>query len=170
MKQLILLLTLLLVFPIASVANGEDPCRNINAHATLVGEGPACEYNSTTYDYCYIQKVRGNLNGSWVSYLMWDWNVTLESLVQTPPEAGESWYNRELEVFTTKHGMVWGESQFVFDLRAFDSFGGVAIPTIVTGGTGIYEDAQGWITATGTDSDFTKFSVQGRVCGPNIEE
>jgi hypothetical protein len=171
MKQLILLLTLLLVFPIASVANGEDPCRNINAHATLVDEVPECEFNSMTYDYCYIQKVRGNLNGSWVSYVMWDWGVTLESLgVQTPPEAGESWYNRELEVFTTKHGMVWGDAQFVFDLRAFDSDGGPAIPTIVTGGTGMYEDAYGWITAIYTDGTLSNWRIYGRVCGPNIEE
>ena len=171
MKRLVILLALLLVFPAAFAGNGGDNCRNINAHATLVDEGPGCEFDSTTYDYCYIQKTKGNLNGSWVSYVMWDWGVTLESLgVQTPPEAGESWYNRELEVFTTKHGMVWGDAQFVFDLRAFDSDGGPAIPTIVTGGTGMYEDAYGWITAIYTDGTLSNWRIYGRVCGPNIEE
>ena len=171
MKQLLVLLAMLLVFPVAVADDGGDNCRNINAHASLVGVGPDCEYNSTTYDYCYSQKVKGNLNGSWVSYVMWDWGVMLESLgVQTPPEAGESWYNRELEVFTTKHGMVWGDAQFVFDFRAFDLGGGPAIPTMVTGGTGMYEDASGWITAIYTDGTLSNWRIYGRVCGPNIEE
>ena len=43
MKQLIVLLTMLLVFPVAFAGNGDDYCRNINAHATLVGEGSACD-------------------------------------------------------------------------------------------------------------------------------
>ena len=171
MKRLVILLALLLVFPAAFAGNGGDNCRNINAHATWVGEGPACEFNSTTYDYCYMAKVRGNLNGSWDSYVMWDWYVILESLgVQTPPEAGESWYNRELEVFTTKHGMVWGDAQFVFDLRVFDSDGGPSIPTMVTGGTGMYEDAYGWINGIYLDAALVNFELNGRVCGPNIEE
>ena len=100
-----------------------------------------------------------------------DWYENLESLgVQIPPEAGESWYNREVGVFTTKHGMVWGYAQFVFDFRIFDSDGGSSIPTMVTGGTGMYEDAYGWITAIYADSTLSNWRIYGRVCGPNIEE
>jgi len=65
--------------------------------------------------------------------------------------------------------MVWGAAQFVIDVRAFDSGVGVSLPIIVTGGTGIYEDAQGWITATVLDGAFENFSIQGQICGPNIE-
>jgi len=167
MKRLVILLTLLLIFPAAFAG---DQCRHINGHAFLTGFQETCEFDSIEYDACYITKIRGSINGSWVSYVQRDWGFALEDLgVPTPPDAGLSFYNREFEVFTSKQGTVWGDSQFVFDLRAVDSGGGTAIPTMVTGGTGIYEDAQGWITATGTDSDFSKFSVRGRVCGPNIE-
>ena len=63
--------------------------------------------------------------------------------------------------------MVWGEAQYVFDMRFLDT-GGVTVPTLVTGGTGKYEDAYGWIDWTFRDSTLAKFSIDGRVCGPNM--
>jgi len=63
--------------------------------------------------------------------------------------------------------MIWGEAQYVFELLVYE-VGGVAIPMIVAGGTGMYEDASGWVTWTFTDSTLAKFSYDGRVCGPNI--
>ena len=87
--------------------------------------------------------------------------------ISTPPDAGESWYNREFVVLTSKQGMIWGEAQLVLDVRIYDT-GGLAIPMTVTGGTGIYEDAYGWVAWTFTDSSIEKLSYDGRVCGPNI--
>ena len=173
MKLTMLLLTLLLMFPVASFANGDFECRNINAHAALVSEGSeGCEFDSTTYDYCYFSKIWGNLNGSWTTYVMDDWYEILEDLgVDTPDQADESWYNREFEVFTTKHGRIWGTAQFVFELPTFfESNGGITIPTMVQGGTEKYEDASGWISLIFTDATFTNWRVYGRVCGPNIED
>jgi len=169
MKQFILLLALLLVFPVAAVANGEDQCRNIKAQASLLDEHFDCEYGGTDYDYCYISKIQGNFKGLWTTYVQFSWYEILEDLgVQTG--TAESWYNREFEVFTTKQGTVWGDAQFVFDDRYFQSNGGTAIPTMITGGTGIYADATGWITLIYTDGTIANWRVYGRVCGPNIEK
>ena len=163
MNKLVMFLASLLVFPAAFAA---DNCRNINGHAFSEGYQAPCEFNGTDYDGCYIGKIRGVINGSWVSYVQDDWFLVLDDFGLPTPYL--TFYNREFEVFTSKQGMVWGDAQFTYDTRAWLS-GGPAIPTIVTGGTGIYEDATGWITLINLDGDFYKSSVHGRVCGPNIE-
>jgi hypothetical protein len=169
MKWLVILLTLLLVFPAVFAGNGGDQCRNINGNATVQGNQDTCEFNGDVYLFCISQRIRGSINGTWVSYIQEDWGVPLEAPAFPIPDGTPFVeYARELEVFNSKQGMVWGDSQFVIDYRAFESGGGVSLPIIVTGGTGIYEDAQGWITATVLDDVFEDFSIQGRVCGPNI--
>jgi hypothetical protein len=65
MKQLLMLLAILLVFPVAFAGNGGDNCRNINAKALFQGEEYGVEYNGIVYDICYVSKVWGNINGSW---------------------------------------------------------------------------------------------------------
>lgn len=58
--------------------------------------------------------------------------------------------------------------QTAFDLRVFESGGGAALPTIVTGGTGIYEGATGWIVSVLTDETLENITILGRICAPNI--
>ena len=181
MKQLILLLTLLLVFPIASVANGDDQCRNMNGQAVYQEWQEPCVIDGG-YDLCITTKIKGTINGSWVSFFQYEWIVLLESLeivstdqsdpeyiteIPTPPDSVESWYNREYEVFTSKQGDIFGDGQVIIDGRV-GIMGGSAISIMVTGGTEMYEDAYGWITATILDPYFEHFSIDGRVCGPNI--
>ena len=170
-KGLVILLTLMLVFPATFAGNGGDKCRNINGNASVQGFPDTCEFNGDVYWFCISQRIRGSINGTWISYIQEDWGVPLVA-PDFPIPDGTPFveYARELEVFNSKQGMVWGDSQFVIDARAFDVGGGVSLPIIVTGGTGIYEDAQGWITATGLDGALEEFSIQGRICGPNIED
>ena len=164
--RMLLILTLLLAFPMALAANGDDQCRNMNGHGVAF-QAP-CAFDDTDYDFCFVSKMRGTINGTMVEYFQDDWVILLEDLgVPTPPEAIESWYNREFAVLTSKQGMIWGEAQYVVDERLYDT-GGFAIPMTVTGGTGIYEEAYGWVTWTFTDSTLSKFSYDGRVCGPYI--
>ena len=165
--RMTIFLTVLLAFPMALEANGDDQCRNMNGQGDINEFQEPCEVD-TGYDFCFVNTMRGTINGSMIEYFQYDWLVVLEDLgVPTPPEATESWYNREFAVLSSKQGMIWGEAQYVFELRVYD-VGGVAIPMIVTGGTGIYENASGWITWTLTDNSLSKFSYDGRVCGPNI--
>lgn len=163
--RLFAFLALILAFPLAIA---DDPCRNVNGHGFAADFQEPCEFDGTVYDFCFISRMRGTINGTMFEYFQNDWVVLLEDLgVPTPPAAGESWYNREFAVLTSKQGMVWGEAQYVFDMRNLDT-GGVAVPTLVTGGTGIYEDAYGWITWTFRDGTLATFSIDGQVCGPNI--
>lgn len=170
MKRLAILLALLLVFPAAFAGNGSGNCRNINAKAVFQAEEYECEYQGVVYDVCYIAKIWGNINGTWTSYAQFDWYVVLEDFgIETPALAEESWYNREVEVFHSKQGTVWGDAQFILDWHFASSDGGASIPTMVTNGTGIYKDATGWINAIYLDAALENFELNGRVCGPNIE-
>jgi len=167
MKQLILLLACLLVLPVASMANGEDQCRNMNGQAFFQEWQEPCVIDDS-FDFCIPTKIQGTINGSWVSFFQYEWLVVLEDLgVPTPPDSVETYYNREFEVFTSKQGEIWGDGQAVYDIRV-GIMGGSAISIMVTGGTEMYEDAYGWITATILDPYFEHFSIDGRVCGPSI--
>ena len=153
---------------VALAQNENAQCRNIVGHAEVVDLQSPCQ-EDTAYWGCYIQKIRGTLSGTWVSYQQEDWFVDLGTLgAPVPSESPLSAYLREFEVFTTNKGTVYGDAQTVFDVRLFDSDGGGALPTIITGGTGIYQDAWGWIVLTYTDGTVEEFDVQGRICGPNI--
>ena len=172
MKKLAFLFALLLVFPTALAANDHYKCQKIKGHAVLQDFQEDCEYAGIEYSMCFIQQIKGTIKGSWVSYIQDEWWVVLGDLgVPTPPAAGPSWYNREFQVFTTKRGTLWGEAQFVFDERAWaEPDGGTAFPAIITGGTEMYEGATGWITSIATDATIAKWTVHGRVCGPNIKK
>jgi hypothetical protein len=169
MKQLLMLLAMLLVFPVAFANDDGNRCRNINAKAVLVDFEEDREFLGIDYSACYTSKIKGTINGSWISYVKYEWYVILEDLdVQTPDLAIESWYNREFEVFHSKQGTVWGNAQFILDWQSYTNDGGSSIPTMVTGGTGIYEGATGWINAIYLDAMLENFELHGRVCGPNI--
>ena len=144
-------------------------CKKIRGDAEVVDLQNPCLEN-TDFWACYVQKVRGTLKGKWVSYQQQGWfDMDLrEAGLPVPPGSPVTWYGREFEVFSTKKGTVYGDMQTAFDVRVFDSDGGAALPTIVTGGTGIYEGATGWIVPVNTDGTLEKFTILGRICGPNI--
>ena len=49
---MLLILTLLLAFPIALAANGDDQCRNMNGHGVYGDDNfqAPCEFDGTDYD------------------------------------------------------------------------------------------------------------------------
>ena len=143
-------------------------CKNIRGHAELVAVQIPCLENPEFWG-CFIQKVTGTLKGKWVAYQQEGWgNMELGAAgLPVPPGSPVTWYVREFEVFSTKKGTVYGDSQTAFDARVFE-YGGAALPTIVTGGTGIYEGATGWIVPVFTDETIEKLTILGRICGPNI--
>ena len=162
----LLLAALLLAIPMALAANGDDQCRNMNGHGDYAFASESCEFDGTTYWVCFGYKTRGTINGYFVEHFQEDWYFAdLGSL----PAPYPSFYVREFSVLYAKQGMIWGEAQYIFDWRNFYT-GGVAVPIMITGGTGMYEGAYGWITFTVTDASLEKLSYDGRVCGPNIAD
>jgi hypothetical protein len=153
---------------VAAAHTNEMGCQNIHARAEIQNTPVDCEYNGTTYDFCFSLKVRGTIKATWVAYGMGDYFVILDPAEFPVPPETESNYNREFNVFNTHRGSFHGDSQYVFDLRIFDVGGGFASPVIVEGGTGIYEDATGFVVAAFLDGDLSSAALVGRVCGPHM--
>ena len=81
----IVFLTLLLALPMTLTASGADQCRNMNGHGVINEYQEPCLVD-TDYDFCFINKMRGTINGSMFEYFQYDWLVLLEGLgVPTPP-------------------------------------------------------------------------------------
>ncbi len=171
-KIMVLISAILLMLAGMQPALSQDEnanCKKVRGFAEVVGLQIPCLENPEFWA-CYITAVRGTLKGKWVSYQQEGWfDMDLrEAGLPVPPDSPVTWYGREFEVFSTKKGTVYGDMQTAFDARVFDSDGGAALPTIVTGGTGIYEGATGWIVPVFTDGTIEKLILLGRICGPNI--
>ena len=69
MKQLLMLLAMLLIFPVAFANADGNHCWNINAKAVLVDFEEGCEFAGIEYSACYITRIKGTINGSWISYV-----------------------------------------------------------------------------------------------------
>ncbi len=153
----------------AGAQDEETQCKKVRGHGEVVAYQIPCLEDPEFY-FCIVSETRGGLKGKWVSYQQEDWGSMFlgDAGLPVPPGAPVTWYIREFEVFSTKKGTVYGDMQATFDARIFDSGGGAALPTIVTGGTGIYEDATGWIVVILTDESLENFKILGRICGPNI--
>ncbi len=161
----------LLMLAVTQPAFSQDEdaqCKKIQGYVETVDLQIPCE-EDPAYWGCYVSKVRGTLKGTLFSYQLEGWfDTDLRTVgLPVPPEV-ETLYGREFEVFSTKEGVVYGDMQTAFDTRVFESDGGAALPTIVTGGTGIYEGATGWIVLVATDGTIEDFTILGRICGPNI--
>jgi hypothetical protein len=81
--RLLIGLAMILVFPLATA---DDQCRNMNAHGFAADFQEFCEFDGTVYDFCFINKMRGTINGTMFEYFQNDWVVLLEDLgLPTPP-------------------------------------------------------------------------------------
>ena len=169
----VLVLILVLAFPMTVTANSGDLCRNMNGHGGDSSEPIFdCEFGGDTFDFCFESSLRGTINGSLMEYYNWDWFYyfapPLKDFGVPAPNYG-SYYMREVDLFMSKQGELWGEAQYVIDWYNI-TLGGVAVPIMITGGTGMYEDAYGWITLTVTDPGLTNFTYDGRVCWPKAND
>lgn len=160
----------LLGWAVAAGANPPDSgehCRLIVARAAVEEFQQPC-LEDPSFLGCYVQRIRGTFSGTWLSLFNEGWNADLRALgLPIPDDSPASIWARETEVFISDRGTIFGDAQWVLDLRILPT-GGLTLTTVVTGGTGIYEDASGWIVQTAVDDTTERFSVRGRVCGPYI--
>jgi hypothetical protein len=157
----------------AQIASASEQCRQINAKADFpnpLGETEGCTFGGQDFDLCITGNVRGTIKGEWVAYFLNEWFIIIEPPDFPVPEETLANYNREFQVFTTDKGEIYGDAQYVFDIRIFDVGGGFVDPIIVTGGTGWYEGATGWIAAVFTDGALSKAKLHGEICGPSLPQ
>jgi hypothetical protein len=155
----------------AQIASASEPCRQVEAKANFpnpLGETERCEFDGQDFDLCIRGNVRGTIKGELVAYFLDEWFIIIEQPDFPVPEGTLANYNREFLVFTTSKGEIFGDAQYIFDIRIFDVDGGFVDPIIVTGGTGWYEGATGWIAMVSTNGELDKAKLLGEICGPNI--
>jgi hypothetical protein len=149
-----------------AVATGEPNCQRIrgSGHAPIF-QLPCDE--DPSFFACQIGTTRGKFRSDWQIFFT-QAPVDISSLgLPIPPEAAPSLYQSELDVFKTRRGSFRGYSHYVIDENAFAT-GGLTGTIFVTGGTGIYRHATGWVVWVSTENTLVDFVLYGRVCGPKI--
>jgi hypothetical protein len=141
-------------------------CQRIRASAHMPVFQLPCT-KDPTYFSCYLGSVEGTLNGRWNIFLKQPGTVINGMDLQIPPEAPTSFYQSEVDVLRTADGRLDGYSHYVFDTRTFTD-GGFTATIWITGGTGIYRQATGWIVNVAKDAANVDYLLYGRVCGPHI--
>ena len=126
-----------------------------------------CEFDGVDYSFCIGGDVTGSIKGPWVSYLQDEWVINSSDIGLPEPIPFISNYGREFEVFASAKGNIYGDAQYIFDYRMFEVAGKFPLPIFITGGTGLYEGATGWMIAL-FNTDVDKAKISGEVCGPNI--
>lgn len=153
----------------APIAFAGDQCMDIRGRALFTAPPEAdCTFEGERFDFCLEGTVRGKLKGTWRAFGQNDWFVDLPASEFPVPEETLSNYNREFNVFSTRDGLLVGDSQYVFDIRIFDNGGGFTTPIMIERGTGRFEGATGWIVGVFTDAALSRGVLLGKVCGPYI--
>ena len=154
---------------LAALADNGQGCQQIRSRALVDAAGQeSCEFDGYVFPFCIVGELRGNFRGSWVSYYDDGWIVDLSTTTLPEPVPFTSNYAREFEVLTSKKGTLFGDAQYIFDVRIFDVNAPFPLLIIITDGTDKYEGATGWLIATFSDTSFDRAKIRGKVCGPNI--
>jgi hypothetical protein len=143
-------------------------CHRIHARGVTPDYQEPCQVNpDPAFFACYVGRTKGTFEADWEIYFSFFPIELTNPPFPLPSESGTTLFQTDFEVFKTRRGEIHGYANYLMDLRMFDS-GGFSGTFWVTSGTGIYEDATGWIAEIGTDATIEKFLLVGKVCGPNI--
>ncbi|HEY7643199.1 MAG TPA: hypothetical protein VH814_25950 [Steroidobacteraceae bacterium] len=149
-----------------AAANDKPHCRQIRG----TGEQPVfqlpCE-RDPSYNNCLLGSTQGDLKATWESFFHQVPTDIGGFGLPVPPEAISTLYQSEVDVFTTRHGTLTGYAHYIVDERTFDS-GGLSSTIYITGGTGRYRGATGWIAVIAKDPQLVTFEIFGHLCGPAL--
>jgi hypothetical protein len=179
MNRLICIFTAGLLVVLGAISSqtavAEENCKKVSAHGTLIGYEFDCELNGEKYLYCPQMTLKGQSKGRWDAGVKEEWDflsmngaVLQSGAVLPTPDDTYNFWGREFDVLKLKHGNIFAEAQYYIDARIYDVNSAFPWSMLITGGTGIYEGATGWILAVFEDSSFEKARLQGQVCGPYI--
>lgn len=152
-KILVLAAVLLLVVGlVATAADANQRCRRVNGNIKTLSElweDPAvCD----GYEFCQYAEVTGTVNGLWWVYGNWE---DIEEVA-----GGEGLVNHLVSVMETNRGDVYADDMELGNLNAPD---GWVFHHAVTGGTGKYEGATGWLAGWFSWETF-RGKIGGKIC------
>ena len=125
-----------------------EPAGNIKALSELWEDPGICN----GYDFCQYAKVTGTVNGLW-------WVYGNEEDIKEI-EGGEGLLNRLVSVMETNQGEIYSDDMELGNLNAPD---GWVFHHAVTGGTGRYEGASGWLVGW-LSWETSRGKIGGKIC------
>ena len=137
----------------ASTALAGDSCKKVNAKIWNLSEVSYDSEICNGYDLCQFGDIIGTLNGTMSVYQMFDWWTLLAD-----DTALAFWDDIIIE---TNKGEIWLQERAIFHLGA----SGFASHSMVSGGTGDYIEATGWISLI-PDPSSSKLLIKGEICTP----
>lgn len=145
-----------------SVTIADQNCKSVNAKVTkvypvLVDPAADPEGVCSGYQLCQFIEIVGTINGEWKAFWNFDEEVYLaefDALV----------FDTE-DIFKTKKGDIFAKDIGALNFEAEESF---TVHIAVTGGTGIYEGATGWMTGSIVFVFAEGGGLTGKICGPNL--
>lgn len=121
----------------SSIAVAEQHCKNIESNVVEISAVFFDPAVCNGYEICQFAVIKGSINGKWWAF----WNFDDEEVVAD----GTAGVLDIDDVFETKRGDIYGEERGIINFLAPD---GYAAHIAVTGGTGSYVGANGWLTGT----------------------
>lgn len=160
-KQIVFAVSVLMLSLVATAAMAEQ-CKAVHARlGEMVFHDPGCMLDGATYYWCAERPTLGTLNGTYRFYSApsfngWDLEVPAESM-------GTSWWigvSYAISVFETSKGMLFTQEAQVWHGAELEGWGS---HFSITGGTGRYDGATGWIASAGS---WDSMALVGEVCMP----
>jgi hypothetical protein len=151
-----------LLLSLVAVTAMAEQCKPVHAQlGQMVFHDPGCVLDGVTYYWCAERPITGTLNGTYYFYSApefngWDLEVPDGAM-------GASWWiavSHEIAVFETQRGTLFTQESGVWHWGAEE---GWATHANITGGTGHYEGATGWIASAGS---WDVMPLVGKVCTP----
>jgi len=139
-----------------------EQCKAVHARlGEMVFYDPGCMLDGDTYYWCAERPTLGTLNGTYHFYSApafngWDLEVPDGAI-------GASWWigvSYAISVFETKKGTLFTQEAQVWHGNELEGWGS---HFSVTGGTGHYDGATGWMASAGS---WDSMALVGEICTP----
>jgi hypothetical protein len=166
MKRQIFVTFLVIVVCMATSIVTADDCKKVIANAGVAEYFEGCSYNGVDYAWCLDTPVTGNLKGTWHILANPDWNaweLTVPVGIPGIP-SWDLWATWNLSVFETRKGDIITQANEIAHLDVFFTYGAISGTAFITGGTGNYEGATGWIGWVVTETGGG--ALRGEICTP----
>jgi len=155
------IITAILPLCLTTTATADQVCRDVRSHfrlgeITAPSNGDCNVSYMSGFDGCLSGKLRGTLIGT--SHSGWN-NANIETILGDTATAWlvfEEFITNKGNIYATHHGM------YLNDPVAARGYGAVLL---VTGGTGRYAGATGWMVRALDFGDFTAGDGSGRLTG-----